>query len=518
MREQDDQILFEIQSTISRKSTQSHLTHTFFVPEHPDAVYIDFSFDPPHQTDSIENKRMIEEALQYYESEGAKLEDCPIRNLLTLSLDDPDGFRGARHYHSPVQQVIVHEENSTPGFLNKGNRAGLWSVTVSVHALVTECCHIKLRIYRKCKSFEKGKSSMLPWQCKPLVQVFSENNILLPSNVSEKDSLYWLPAELHTHTFHSDGKQSVLEMANVAEEMGLQAIVVSDHNTTSPLQEIEDMKGSNTIQILNGLEWTTFYGHLLTIGYEKPTYTDWRVIGPLDIEKGIEEIRLHGAIAGIAHPFRIGNPIGTGCHWEFPIERINSFDFIEVWNSTRPGYKAYNKRAFLFWTDLLNKGYKLTATAGRDWHHNEQINPLPAITYVQMPKELTGEKEAFRTSFLSAIRHGQVSLSYGRPLELTIQQGQDIYSIGDVLKQTGEPLHVNVHSDEWKKNERIDRESFSLILFSNKGEVARGCHGSLDLIDVINNDHLCWIRAELYASIDDEEPELIAFTNPIYLV
>lgn len=515
MRKEDDQILFEIQSTISKKSTQSHLKHTFFIPDLTEEVYVDFSFDPSQQMNSNENTRIIEDAFNYYESGPPKTFE-PIRNMLTLSIDDPDGFRGARHYHSPIQHVVVNESNSTPGYLNKKNPSGLWSITVSIHALVTDHCHFNLSVYRKMQPMHVSDGSNLQWRSKPLTQEIMDNKLTIPSYKSQKELVYWLPSELHTHTFHSDGKQSVLEMATVAKELGLEAVIISDHNTISPLQDIEKAKEITGIEILYGLEWTTFYGHMLTIGYKTPTYTDWRVIGPLDIEAGISEIRKHGGLAGIAHPFRIGNPIGTGCHWEFPINTMNSFDFIEVWNSVRPGSKAYNKRAFQFWTDLLNKGYKLTATAGRDWHHNEQINPLPAITYVQMPKTLAEEEDAFRTTFLSSIQSGRVSLSYGNPLELTIQQGEVIYTPGDVIGHKKERLLVQIHSKEWEKNDRINRYSFSLRLFSNKGELAQGTKGSLSLISEFQADDLRWIRAELYASVDGEAVELIAFTNPVY--
>jgi predicted metal-dependent phosphoesterase TrpH len=47
----------------------------------------------------------------------------------------------------------------------------------------------------------------------------------------------WLPYELHTHTFHSDGEHSLLELAISAKELGLFGIAMTDHNTMSPLLE-----------------------------------------------------------------------------------------------------------------------------------------------------------------------------------------------------------------------------------------------------------------------------------------
>ncbi len=434
MNKENKHVLFEIQSTITRSSTQAHIKHTFFVPEQTDAVYIDFAFDPSQVNDPSENEQIIQEAHDFYEiaRSGAGQEE-PVLNVLTLSIDDPEGFRGARHYHSPVQQMIIRKMGSTPGVLNKDNQAGLWSVTVSTHALVTKTCQFSVQVYRIPDKSKTVRMQAIPWQSKPLTKSILENKEKLPAIARENGPSYWLPSELHTHTFHSDGKQSVLEMADVAKSMGLQALVVSDHNTTSPLQDIEEAKRESGLHILYGLEWTTFYGHMLTIGYEKLTYTDWRDIGPYDMEKGIAKIHEHGALAGMAHPFRIGYPIGTGCHWEFPVKGIHIFDFIEVWNSVRPGAKLYNQRAFVYWTELLNKGYRLTATAGRDWHHNEDEDPLPAITYVKMPDIWAPENNSqvasegtekaenqFRLTFLAAIRSGRVSLSYGSPLDLTV--------------------------------------------------------------------------------------------------
>jgi len=514
MREEWEHILFEINSSITNKSMQSHIKHTFFVPIDTDAIYVDFSFDPPHQSNVNENKRLMEEASFYYETKLPQNSGEIIRNLLTLSIDDHDGFRGARHYHSPVQHVRISDSDSTPGFLNKRNPAGLWSITVSIHALVTESCKFQLRVYKKAHS---AINTVIPWRDKPLNQFIKDNGLSIPSYPPLEGPLSWVPSELHTHTFHSDGKQSMIEMTEAAKEMGLKAVVMTDHNTISPFEEMEQAEDLSGFHILYGLEWTTFYGHLLTIGYDSPTYTDWRVIGPLDIEKGISDIRQHGALVGIAHPFRIGNPIGTGCHWEFPVESIGVFDFIEVWNSTRPGSKAYNQHAYQYWTDLLNKGYRITATAGRDWHHNDEINPLPAITFVQTP-QVSDDKNTFRTAFLHSIKAGRISISYGKPLELMAMLGERTYRVGDMInKVEDQPIIVQVSSEEWDYNDRIDRNSGFLVIVTNEGEYCTGMTGLYQLNTELLNKGLKWVRAELYASIDKGEPELVAFTNPIYI-
>ncbi|MGG3574008.1 CehA/McbA family metallohydrolase [Bacillus gobiensis] len=523
MQQTSTRILFETTSEISSNSSQSHLKHTFFVPKETTNLTVQFHFEPAQLDDNELGQKIIEESFHYYELEtenAAKrtLHDFPIKNLLTLSIDDPDGFRGAHHCHKPTQRMTVSETNSSPGILNKQNSPGLWSVTVSTHAVVTEKCRFTLSVTADGPENDICRSLTIPWQHRPLMKNILENEArgtILPRK--QNTHCRWVPAELHTHTYHSDGQQSVREMAEAAKQMGLEVVAITDHNTTRPLQEIEKASREFGIKMLFGLEWTTFYGHLLTIGYDKLTYTDWRTIGPLDIAKGIDQIHSCGAIAGIAHPFRLGNPIGTGCHWEFPFESINDFDFIEVWNSTRPGSRYYNQKAFQYWTELLNHGYIITATAGRDWHKNSEEKVFPAITHVHVPADTKKETDDFQAEFLKSIKDGAISISYGPPVILEASIGSDTFSIGDIIKSENNKVSFHARTDGWEEVTHINQRTFRFRLVSNVGTLIEETGGIHELFYEMDSYELSWVRTELYAEIDDEV-ELIAFTNAIYFI
>ncbi len=192
--------------------------------------------------------------------------------------------------------------------------------------------------------------------------------------------LRWTPAELHTHTFHSDGSQSLQELAQAARQAGIDVIALTDHNTQSGLMDRDGIEASTGLRIIAGMEWTTFYGHMVTIGLQQ--YVDWRQVGQGDIEKGIHLVHEAGGIAGIAHPFRIGSPICTGCYWEYPIHDWSQVDYIEVWSTLMPFMKQDSQRAFALWTELLNEGHRLAATSGRDWHRTLPDDAPAAITYI----------------------------------------------------------------------------------------------------------------------------------------
>ncbi|WP_226002223.1 CehA/McbA family metallohydrolase [Paenibacillus sp. BJ-4] len=202
------------------------------------------------------------------------------------------------------------------------------------------------------------------------------------------------------------------------------------------------------------MEWTTFYGHMLTLGVDR--FIDWRVLGPDDIHEGIRKVHEQGGIAGIAHPFRIGSPICTGCFWEYTIQDWHEVDYIEVWSTLMPSIKRDSQRAFAMWTDLLNQGYRITAVSGRDWHVSKPDDALPAVTYLGVREE-AGEQETLAIRAVEAIRNGSVSVTMGPLLTMQAQvKGDDRrYSIGEYVESmAGDSLLVTIQLDTQTRPEQ----------------------------------------------------------------
>ncbi|SEN84208.1 PHP domain-containing protein [Amphibacillus marinus] len=511
------QTIFETTTTLEQSSTQSHSSFTFFVPMESNQVMISFAFSPAFLDDNNQAKQIISQALDHYqgwveaETEANQInKHLPIKNLLTLSVDDPNGFRGARHCHKATQLVTLSEQSASPGMLKGSLPEGLWAITISAHALVTETCTFKLKV--EVEGRNQTPSSMLysPWQHSLTIDEIPLNQIDQHASSTSQVAKKWLRSELHVHTNHSDGRQSLTEIVEQAEQLELEVVAITDHNTISPLEELRAINENTAVQLLYGLEWTTFYGHLLTLGYEELTYTDWRSIGPTDLERGLANIHRNGAIAGIAHPFRIGNPLGTGCHWEFMMNHLDAIDFIEVWNGSDPNNRYYNKMAFDFWTTLLNKGYTISATSGRDWHHNQEEQLALAYTYVHVDEASIVNQASFRETFITAIRNGALTVSYGPPLLLEATVAGTIYSIGDCIQASGESIEVRAWSERWLR----DDQAIQLELVSNKGRLAVEKNTFSLTFSGMYQD-LKWIRAELYEQAK-QQSKLIAFTNPIY--
>lgn len=326
----------------------------------------------------------------------------------------------------------------------------------------------------------------------------------------------WLPFELHTHTPHSDGTHSLLEMCRAAAELGLEGIALTDHNTVSGLADAEAVSRQTGIAIIPGMEWTTFYGHMLTLG---APYCEWRDLGPGDIHKGIARVHEQGGIVGIAHPYSFGSPICTGCHWDYTVSDWNQIDYMEVWHETMPSMKNHNAPAFRQWTELLNQGYRISATAGRDWHRSDPADPLAAYTYIGLPDAPLPHS---LTDLIAAIRQGRLCLSMGPLLEVSLNLGADQYGLGSVV-----PLPVREAHPEAELTVKITgsprperpwgSEGGSLIIIdSNLGELAKVPAIEYDGLPIpLSTAGLRWLRVRLFGTINGILTT-IACTNAVY--
>lgn len=327
---------------------------------------------------------------------------------------------------------------------------------------------------------------------------------------------YWIPCELHTHTTHSDGRQSLMELAEKAKKEEIRCIALTDHNTISGNSDKYNVMKQTGVHIISGLEWTTFYGHMVILGIKR--YEDWRNIEIDNIDASIEEIHDHGAIVGIAHPFRIGSPLCTGCYWEYKVKDWNNIDYIEVMSSDVLKDKSSNMRTLDFWTDLLNQGFRPTAVYGRDWHSGGNAEKNVAVTYLGIDT-LNGD---FDSAVLNAIVNGAAVVTSGPLLlmECKLKNVNKIYTIGETVqleKSDGcididVSIDFTVRKDQWRLGEKM-----ALSIVSNKGEIARvpvDVNRPNFSFDVLHTG-IKWIRAELYGFIDQQQL-LIALTNPIY--
>ncbi len=79
--------------------------------------------------------------------------------------------------------------------------------------------------------------------------------------------------DLHAHTVHSDGTMTPTELVQHAAEIGLTALAVTDHDTTSGLEEARTAGEAAGVEVLNGCEISCTIPsgvvHMLTYGFDE---------------------------------------------------------------------------------------------------------------------------------------------------------------------------------------------------------------------------------------------------------
>jgi predicted metal-dependent phosphoesterase TrpH len=107
-----------------------------------------------------------------------------------------------------------------------------------------------------------------------------------------------LACDLHVHTnFSKDGESSVEEILRRAEEAGLDAIAITDHDSVDGVKKA--LACNTTVLIIPGIEVTTKQGHLIVLGV-----TDLIPAG-LDVIVTVEIARRMGALAILPHPYHV---------------------------------------------------------------------------------------------------------------------------------------------------------------------------------------------------------------------
>ena len=139
---------------LTAADSQKNIPVPFFLSEDAQTLYLRFSYAPKTPSDTAAQLQMIEENIER-DAPGEWGEGydpqafLPLKNLLTLSLDAPNGFRGAAHRQDPQQEHEIGEMFASPGFYPGKIIKGAWRLTVSVHALVTDACDAHLLIATK---------------------------------------------------------------------------------------------------------------------------------------------------------------------------------------------------------------------------------------------------------------------------------------------------------------------------------------------------------------------------------
>jgi hypothetical protein len=441
-----------------------------------------------------------------------------IRNLITVSLYDRSGFRGAGHRHEPEQVITLSLYEASAGFVPGPLVPGRWTVELALHAVLPSLtggvdCVLEIDAEEDTEAVDAEEDVPVAEPTEP--QEPDEPYPALPRQPTWYSDLPegWLKGDLHLHSNHSDARWTVEDIVEHARRHQLDFLALTDHNTITgrkSLRRALDNAGLSVV-VLNGLELTTFWGHANVLGIDR--WIDWRMVGPgklptplRDISVGeqgtwslgtrtvsqvADEVHHRRGLFVVNHPRSAGYPQCTGCRWEYDDDTADIADLIEVMNG--PWLLKQNEQALQLWDRWLNLGHRIPATAGTDSHgfsrHPEQLG----FTYVRA--------EPTHTSILNAVKSGRSFLSRG-PSVMWCEP-----DAGEPVRPDTESLLVRVGGLTGTVDvclvaggKRIGRERIEVdsdVEFKLDDEARRRT----------------WFRVEIYPK---GKKELLALTNPLF--
>ncbi|SNX54739.1 hypothetical protein SAMN05660242_2452 [Thermoanaerobacterium sp. RBIITD] len=154
-------LIYKTESIVTPLCIKTHITYKLYLPMVCKKLIIEFSYNPKELDNAEESMKIIKKALKNYVNEEDMVyykenlgNYLPLKNLITLSFDDKNGFRGCAHRQDNVQKLFISNKSASPGLIQGSIPAGYFFITLSLHAIVTDFCKYKLFIWEGNDEFE----------------------------------------------------------------------------------------------------------------------------------------------------------------------------------------------------------------------------------------------------------------------------------------------------------------------------------------------------------------------------
>ena len=323
---------------------------------------------------------------------------------------------------------------------------------------------------------------------------------------------------IHMHSVFSDGSGEVPQIAKLADEAGLDFIILTDHNTLRALEEgYENWYGNTLCLVGSEINDKENKNHYLALGINK-TYST-----RISAKEYVRKIKEDGGIGFIAHPHEVRTHMKE--HPPYPWVEWNTEDFdgIEIWNhmsewmenlTEENKYQAFlhplrtivapNEVTLKTW-DELNLKRKVVGIGGVDAHAHK-YNLLGFLEVEIFP---------YKVLFKSIRTHILLETELIREnSEESIQKSKD--AIYGALVNGRCFFANNYHADS--KGFRFFAESDGKIYhmgdYINNADKTR-----LRVLLPVQNAEIRLIRnGEMIAKTDDKSAEFIIDKNGVYRV
>jgi hypothetical protein len=311
----------------------------------------------------------------------------PGNAVIDLGCQGPQGFRGWSG--GARRRFCITDDAATPGYL-PGVTTGEWQVVIGLHRVPAPQVQVTVEITAGGTP-EAAVDFRVPTPERPP-----------RPDLPAVDGLRWLAGDLHCHTVHSDGADSIDTVAALAAGAGLDFLAVTDHNTVSHHRHLAAASQRVGVQLIPGQEVTTWRGHANAFG--DIGWIDFRQ----DADRWIADVAARGGLISVNHP------LGDDCAWRHPVS--GRPDLLETWHS---GWRNRTDGAPLAYL----QAFAPTAgpVGGSDYHRaGSDAPPGSPTTWV-----LTDGDDV-----LGGLRAGRTAINAGVGAPLLLRAGDEFLAVG----------------------------------------------------------------------------------------
>jgi hypothetical protein len=302
-------------------------------------------------------------------------DDLSSSNILDWGLFAPDGgFVGWGGGNA--EPAVVGPLASSRSYLRTPLTPGTWRVLVG-KALVTQ----------------KPAKWKLEIEARPTATLAAQNRTpWMPVTLAQGPRFY--AGDLHVHSTQSgDARATLEEISALANERGLEFVALSEHNTLTTLEFLNDAQSrSPRVLLVPSVEFTTYAGHLNAFGATQlPPF--WFGVTDQTLADAVANFAAQGAVPTVNHPTLDLGTFCIGCAWRHG--DVPGLAAIEVgvggWDETG---SLFDESALVYWEAQASRGVHLTAVGGSDDHRagvarNQTQSELGSPTTMVFADELS---------------------------------------------------------------------------------------------------------------------------------
>lgn len=327
--------------------------------------------------------------------------------VIDLGCEGPAGWRGWSG--GARTGFVIGADDATPGYCPGPLEPGTWAVVLGLHALPADGAPIEIDILLPAESpIDHGLVAV------PVTDVPRGSMRRLPA----PRGLHWFAGDFHAHTIHSDGAESISQLAARAARAGLDFLAITEHNTISHHRHLSGEGARHGITLIPGQEMTTHRGHANAFG--DIGFIDFRRPG----SEWAEEVAHRGGL------FSINHPISDDCSWLHPLERVPNA--VELWHGT--WYKDLSATSVLAWYCAWR--HRVALIGGSDFHScAEPIGPGTPTTWV-------AAEDSSVEAIMAGVAEGRTAIMGGATLRDGVAV-PDIFTAPVLLRVDGEVIAID---------------------------------------------------------------------------